>query len=256
MENKIEDIANSIVEELSGISDLAAVAQKKATVKNVLKAGMTKIAGAAKIAAQKAPINPGRAKFLQVVNQLSPAEKLAIEADQRQWDFQVYYKRVRITGFGGDVQLWDETNVRLNGVSNINENAMPAGNNMLFEFLQIRWAWDPTGLITDPTALEYHGFTDVPAAIANCEMTIKSGERDVLQRLPLSQTFAGEVNAMQTSVDVAQSGYDLKKDGVIWRSGERITVTLHTPAGSATTIPTGNHFLEIMVSGTAMKNRV
>ncbi len=252
-DNKIMDLAGITVEELAGIG--AVTADKKAQTVRIVQQKLTRVREATKVALQKAPINPSRAKFLQVMDQLDPNERLAMENNQRIWDFPVYYKRTRITGFGNDIQLWDETNVRANGISNINENQMPAGTNMLFEFLQLRWGWDPGATITDPTAVEYHGFIDVPAALINSEITIKSGERTLVERLPISVCMAGEVHSSQNAIDINATAYDLKKDAVIWRSMERITVTLHTPSTAGSTIPAGNHFIEVSLSGTGTKSR-
>lgn len=245
----------------SNFENLAAVAVKKIQQKNpgvdtahattVVRDSLQKLQQRVR---KTAKINPGKARLASVLDLLDPNESAAIKKGQRQWDYQTIYRRTQIASFGNDVNIWDDASSdRINGQCNINKNVMPAGSNMLMENLGIRWGYDPSGSITDPTKINYYGFKDAPAGFINSEITISVNSVEIIQRLPLSLVMASESNSSQNSTHLSTHTWPINKDFAVWLSNQRIEVRMHTPPGS--TMPAGNHFIEVMFTGTTVRSK-
>jgi len=241
--NDLEQLAGEMVEELAGLP-------RKEQIKLVKSKIGSAVSQAAANAAGRAPINKGKARFLQGRNQLEPSEVQAADKNQRQWDYQVFYRRAAIT-FGGDIVIWDETVSRATGLTNMDRNLMKSGWNMLIESIQVKWGYDATGALNDPRQVPYYRFVDAPATFANAEISVRVGDTLMVDRLPISEIIAAEVNSSQNAIDITTSGYEIKRDNAFWKSNEPIIVTLHTPATG--TPPAGDHYIEVAVGGTTLK---
>jgi len=241
--NDLDQLAGEMVEELAGLP-------KSQQIKLVKSKVATAVNKAAASAAGRAPVNKGKARFLQGRSQLEPSEIQASNDNKRQWDYQVFYRRAAIT-FGGDVVVWDETVSRATGLTNMDRNLMKAGWNMLIESIQVKWGYDAGGALNDPRQVQYYRFVDAPATFANSEISVRIGDTLMVDRLPIAEIIAAEVNSSQNGIDITTNGYEIKRDNAFWRSNEPIIVTLHTPATG--TAPAGDHYIEVSVSGTTLK---
>lgn len=244
MENQVEQLALATVEELG------AVVTDRGRAVQVVRKALAKTTAAATKAAAKSPVNPGKAKFLARVDELEPNEKKALEDSQRSWDFFSYFRRAQVTG--GDQIIWDNTNDQVTGVSNLDNNELPAGTNMLIEYVSMRYGYDPTGTVLVPTTIPFRNYGEFPALIQNAEVTITLGGRKIAERIPVVNFLSIGASASQSRIDIGDTSYDLRKDIAMWRSKDKIEVMFHMPAG---TLPSGNHFIELMAHGQGIRNR-
>lgn len=250
MEDQVQQLGALLESELAGTG---LNAQQKANIVKKVTVPLKQLTQAAAAAASKAPVSIPKARFLQRISEVDPAERLAINQGQREWSQFRFYKRTQILSGANDQVIWNETNIKGAGQSNLDKNQMLAGSNMLIGYITCKWGFDPTATITNPALADYTAYGNIPASLVNAEHSIQIGGRVVVDHEPLCFMFAQGTNAGQAEIGLKSSSDELEKDIALWRSNEPIIITIHFP--TAGTLPVGNHFLEYAICGQGMRMR-
>lgn len=156
-----------------------------------------------------------------------------------------FYHRSKISASSNIENLIESTNEKIVGVSNIDKNRLPAGENLALQHLGVRYAEAATG--TDIAAVT--GWTtdkaSVPAALLNAELTIVQDQK-TLVRLPVARFFS---EAKSEKLNGVEDVCELNSIQLI-KADTPITAQIEYAEGQSVAAASGNDaFIEVRFLG-------
>jgi hypothetical protein len=156
------------------------------------------------------------------------------------------YKRVQITGESGIFELIEASDTKEKGITNIDGDRLPEGENFAVEAIAIRQGTHATK--TDPKEIANYTsvMSSVEAEVRNAEFVILLDSKEVL-RLPVSSVLNGAANSLGSNKDTA---YHLKDNAFVIPSKKRIEMRIEFAAVVATASASASKFhLEVELYG-------
>lgn len=157
------------------------------------------------------------------------------------YDYTLYIRR-QITGLAGVYRTIEADNVKTKGITNIDGNRLPQGDNVAIEAIWIAEGNHATS--TDPkNIVNYTNVaSSVQAEFRHAELVILQDSKEIL-RLPISSMLAPAASINGSKKDVA---YHLKDNCPVLVAGVPFEINIEFPAAMATFSTSTNKFhLEI-----------
>lgn len=205
-----------------------------------------------------ANLNKGQTRFISATSKLKEKEQTAMSKGERKLTQFSYFRAGQISTLSGGNEFWIQTNQEVAGRSNLNENKLPEGENMLISHLGIEYGYDATGTITDPAFIQYENFVQAPVGLMNGYLRLYIGSRLVINELLIGPNFfAGDTGSVMNEISRAVKYYEVDEDDLLWQSQETIKVEFKFPDGTgiAPFQPAGNHFIRFTIIGSGTRNR-
>jgi len=167
-----------------------------------------------------------------------------------------FYFRERITGAGGIIEIVKPSNVFKRGVTNLNENTLPALINLVLSKIRVGFGQAIAGGTTDPALVSYvnentvtSGVGSVPEALVNGHLVVKVDDQPIVD-LPIAKFFNNSTTPMGNAIQgLAMDSVDLKGMKLI-KSKQRISVEIQFAEGhSMPAAGTQESFVEVRLMG-------
>lgn len=182
------------------------------------------------------------------VENLNPYSQGLAKAKRLRYEDKVIYIRKRVDGKSGIMDLFEDSDDKVVGITNLSKQKLSDGENLAVERIEVNFA-ALAASITKANEAKFKplepGTSD--AVLLNAELELTSEGNSIL-RLPLNKF-------VDTYLDGAgqKNGYNLKTPRLI-KEKETIQVKLHFPSGSTTAVTTDQQaYIDVALIGAGTK---
>lgn len=190
----------------------------------------------------------GQELLVKKLADMSQDTQAAYEAGEAQMIDSAYFKRMDITGKSNSVELLDNDDARVDGVTNISKQKINQGENLAVERIGIRLASIVADTVTDGTAIYKPVAESTDGAAVNCEIELRIAQKRVF-RGPISLFNEEKENGG------AKMWYTLKAPKLITDQDE-IDARLYVPKGAAIdSTSSKKSFIELILEGPVLNSK-
>lgn len=196
--------------------------------------------------------SPGLEVLKRQVGNLNPKTREDI-AQGKNWarDYTLYVRR-QITGRDGVYRLIEANNSKELGITNIDKDRLPEGEDIGIEAIAIRQGSHATE--TDPKAIANYTavMSSFECELRNAEIVIMQDTKEIL-RLPVSSILSGATNTIGSNKDTA---YRLGDNAFVLFANKAFQINLEFPEAVATTSASASKFhVEIELYGKQLSSK-
>jgi hypothetical protein len=204
----------------------------------------------------KTSILEAGAKFLasEKVISLFPSDiQAAIKNGEKEYIVAEYYIRKKFASLGGVQKMIKETDDRVAGVTNLDKGKFPTDTYMAIVAVGLGYGYHASSVeVTAPRYSNSEYLNTIPTKIVNSEFTLKNGDRTIISARA-KKFFANAYS--EFGVEANEENYVLLPQPKLADPKKMNTADFEFAADAVAT-PANNHFIEIVMYGVQIVDRV